>query len=543
MGVLPQFNALTASASIFPARYRSQPTYEGWQDQAWEFFDTLGELENAVTWKASGVSRVRLLAAEVPPGSDAPVELRSGPAVEFMQRFAGGTGGQSQLLRLASVHLSVPGECWMVGEQTSAGETWRVYSADQLKVSSKNQFKVQESESSWRALDPNSLVVRVWDPHPRQDWRADSETHHAMGALRELDLANKRIMAELTSRLAMNGILLYDKQRLSFPSAGQPSDGDVDPFAAMLVATGSHGIADPMSASAVFPIPIGFDLGDTPMSDIDPEMLLRLIKVTESFDPNLMSERDTAIRRVATNVDMPPEILLGMADTNHWGQWFVEDTAIKMHVSPRMETICHALTEGYLHPALDAIGESRVGENGGQIVVWYDPSEISTKPDKSQNALRVYELGELSGRALRRETGFSNLDAPTGKEWREWILRFLARQRETAPAVLESIGGGSIGDDGERDPGRPEVDGVDETHVPTDETRDAPDPNDHRRRPGGGDSGSVSLDTFSDEDLVAELTRRIENAPKVSQWFEHTAMTEPVRVTPKRRDSSEDVAG
>ena len=33
---------------------------------------------------------------------------------------------------------------------------------------------------------------------------------------------------------------------------------------------------------------------------------------------------------------------------NHWGAAQVEESGIKLHIAPDAETICHALTKGYL---------------------------------------------------------------------------------------------------------------------------------------------------------------------------------------------------
>ena len=48
--------------------------------------------------------------------------------------------------------------------------------------------------------------------------------------------------------------------------------------------------------------------------------------------------------------------------------------------------------------------------------MWYDPSEIVQRPDKSDDAVLLYDRMELNGSALRRETGFSEADAPTESE-------------------------------------------------------------------------------------------------------------------------------
>jgi hypothetical protein len=61
-------------------------------------------------------------------------------------------------------------------------------------------------------------------------------------------------------------------------------------------------------------------------------------------------------------------------------------------------------------------GQSLVGPNGGKIIAWYDTSELTAQPDKSAAAVLLYDRLELSGEALRRDSGFDESDAPTDEE-------------------------------------------------------------------------------------------------------------------------------
>lgn len=529
---LPSFNPVIASAAVVMPQKKLVFQYETWQDQLWDYYDRIGEFEAAINWKANSVSRVRLVAAELSPNGEEPVPLDVGPAAEAMERFAGGTGGQAQLMREITVHDSVVGEGWLVGESDPLmGERWFVASADELRVDPKtNQFQLREGEDerkSWRPLETNSSVIRIWNPHPRKGWQPDSDAKHALSALLELDLISKRIIAEIVSRLASNGILLYDKQRLSVPSANQPPDGadQVDPFAETLVNVGSRAIPDPMSAEAVFPIPIGYDLGDA--TDIDPKLLMQHIKFTDFLDEKLLVQRESAVKRLATSLDMPPEQLLGMGDLNHWGAWQIEESGIKIHISPTVERFAYGITTGFLHPFLQAANEPLTGPNGRPVVVWYDPSEITVRPDLSANTVLAYDRNEASGDALRREVGLGEGDKPTETERKAWIENFLGRQPATAPTILAQMEGRPA----------PEVDSDADTE---DETATEPDPQgtpdtegDEPPAVDGEDLGRMStqqLEALADR-LALEMSTRQSPA---SQWVE--AHEPPkVRVTPTKR--------
>lgn len=446
-GHLPEYNALTSSARLLDPVRANTPKYDQWQDQAWNFYDTLEQLEYGVSWLAKMVSRVRLVAAEVIDGGDEPVLVTGGPAAAAVSRLAGGVGGQARLMHEFTIHYSVPGVCWLVGEAPPAPgsalsqdpnapteETWTIYSADELRMRGRKlggvptyEVRVGPSEQKdWRLISPDSMVVQCWSPHPRFGWLPDSPTRHALGALVELDLVNKRIMAMILSRLASNGVLLYDKERMSFPTRTNPNDpsatspGDL---AQVFVEVAQQAMADPMSPAACIPIPIGFEIPD--LTDVDPRLLMQHLTFADGVDDKLLKLRDSAIRRVATAIELPAEILLGMADMNHWGASQVEESAIKITATPVAEVIAYSLTIGYLYPMLKAMGidPATAGPNGGRMVVWYDPSEIVGRPDKSQNAISAYDRQEISPQALRRELGVDEGDAPTEDQQINMILR------------------------------------------------------------------------------------------------------------------------
>lgn len=418
---LPAFNNVTASAAVIPPRRIHDPEYTSEQDQLWDYYQRLEEFSAAVNWKANAISRVRLIAAEFTPGGDEPIPITEGPIADAVAQFAGGIGGQSQILGETAIHLNVPGEGWLCGVEDDFGDiTWKVYSADELRVRriegniERYQVRTGESVRAWATLPDDTLVVRFWRPHPRWGWKATSRAAYALSAMKELDLINRRIIAETISRMAANGVILYDRGKLSFPDLPTPVSAEsVDPFAQILVDVGSKGIADPTSAQAAIKIPIGADLGD---SDIRVSDLIEVIDFSNPFSERMLDQRAAAVTRLATALDIPAEQLTGLGNMNHWGAAQIEESGIKVHITPDMEMICHAFTEGYLYPTLEAEGRAIVGPQGGRPVIWYDPSEIVMRPDRSNEALEAYDRGELTGAALLRELGFSAADQPDEDE-------------------------------------------------------------------------------------------------------------------------------
>lgn len=438
---LPAFGTtLVASASVLSPIRRNDPTYDTVQGQLWEYYARLEEFAAAVSWKGNALSRVRLIAAEYIPGESEPKPITEGPAADAVARLAGGIGGQSQLMRLMGVHYNVPGEGWLVGRDEDGEEVWSVYSADELRVSNNvYQLKTGDSSRSWEPLGSDIMVVRFWRPDERYSYRARSIASHALGAMAELDLINKRIIAETVSRLASNGILLYDQDRLSFSQLPNPEGVEgQDPFAVVLAEVGSRGIKDAQSAEAALKLPIGVRLGDA--TDVKLSDVMHVLDLSNPIDDKLIPQRESAIRRLATALDLPSDVLLGVSGMNHWGAAQVEESGIKLHIAPDAETICHALTKGYLVPVLLAGGDALTGPNGGRIVVWYDPSEIVMRPDKSEHAMQAYDRMELSGKAYRREIGLSESDKPTPAEIDAMTDLLVRRASATGAQVSESMG-------------------------------------------------------------------------------------------------------
>lgn len=430
---LPQSpDALTAAAAEPPGpETKFLRRTEKWQAEVWGFHDTLGEFNYGVGWLANMLSRVRLRAARLKPGSDEPEIITTGTAAELMMLFGGGVAGQAQLMRRLTVQLSLPGEGYLVGEQDGKVERWQVRSVDEIRVQGQ-KYQVMDEESAvtgqdWRDLAEEHHVVRVWRPHDRYFHMADSPARSAREVMRELELVNRKITAEYLSRLASAGLLLLPDE-LSFPVREEFED-EPNPLMAEWIEIASTAIQNPGTASAVVPIPL---VG--PAEAIDK---VKHVDFTLKIDDKIIERRDSAIKRLATKLDMPAEILLGMGDVNHWGAWQLEESGLKTHIAPIAELICDALTRGYLQPRLEASGEDPEA-----WVVWYDMSELALSPDRSGNATLAYDRLELSGTAYRRELGFDEDDKPTDEELKEQALKVIIHSLPSgaASALAQLIG-------------------------------------------------------------------------------------------------------
>lgn len=399
--------------------------YKSWQDEAWQMYDDVGEFRQGVTWLSNVLSRARLIPARAPerPGDEpTPIDPDSNdPAIGLVQSIGGGIGGQSSLLRSGTVQLTVPGEGWFVGQvdetkvpDLDEGESvsWKFYSRDEVKSVGEGDsrvIKIRVNESRWVDLPRDgALPIRVWREHERYHWRADSSTRAALPILRRLELLNRKIDAQILSRLANNGVWLVPKE-IDFPRHEGYEDVD-DPFVAEFIDLASTAIRTPGSAMAAIPMVISV-AGDK-IAQFKYEEFAHLV------DPSLLADREFEIKRLSTAIDVPAEVLLGMVGMNHWGAIQVEESALKTTVTSLLELICWSTTTGYLAPAFDALRDpARPHDQDLEGVdltydrmVWYDLSELTVRPDRSTSGLALHERGAITNVATAREVGFEETD-------------------------------------------------------------------------------------------------------------------------------------
>ena len=481
-----------AAAEVITANNRSVsslvPTRsQTWQRDAWDFYDAVGELRFGCQWIANAMSRVNLVAAMPPLGpGDEPTPIDTDDegvttvqrrAVEVVASIADGINGQGQLLSSFGIQLTIAGLAWLVVEpdpDTDEFGTWNVLSSEEVRADNGGGLELRVNEREWRPIDPDALVIKVWRRHPRKQWEADAPTRGVMSVLREIDLLTKHIHASAQSRLAGAGILAIPAEAVFPPGQGPQTSRGVDPddenltaaedtFVETLIEGMTVPLTDRGSAAAVVPLVI-----KVPGELVDK---ITHIRFDTPFDERVLALMENAIKRLALGLDIPPEILTGTSAMNHWGAWQVAEEAITMHVEPLSETVVNALTVGYLRPALEAEGFS--AEDIASVMVWYDTSDLRTRPDRSKGAVEAYDRYELSADAMLREIGLNVDDGPDDDERRRRILLDIARSNVAlAPLLLAELGlvaGLDI------TPAPPAVEIAQETPPPAPTTRELPE--------------------------------------------------------------------
>jgi len=431
-----------------------------WQAEAWEYYDAIGEVKYAFNLVASVVSRIRIYSAIVEDPSQTPVSVTASPKVDArlaqaaeraLDRLTSAYGGQPGLLRDAALNLSVAGECYLIQipAQISTGtpESWDIRSIDEVKTDPRGGYSVigrreaansNQQSGSARSLGSKAFVGRIWRSHPRYSDEADSSLRGLLDLCAELLLLNRTFRATARSRL--NAGALYLPDGLSVAAQGDPDiyedDSDLNPpytqeeaedeFEEQLIDAMTTPIRDEESASAVVPLIIRgpAELGDK----------IKQFKFERSFDPALAERSDRVLERILQGLDVPKDVITGLANVKYSNALQIDESLYKAHIEPLMLLIVDALTVVYLRPYLVASGFAP--DEVDRIVVWYDPSAVSTRNDRASDADAGYDRYAVSLDTWRRAHGFSDADAPTPNEL---AIRMLAERGTLTPELTEAM--------------------------------------------------------------------------------------------------------
>lgn len=399
---------------------------QGWQSDAWNFRDTIGELRYATNFLANCTARMRLFPACYPVGgeSDNPVSLKEAEAVpaevvsacgQAMQDLGNGRMAISGMLHALSSNKSVAGESYLLGrtDPETREETWSVRSVDELVVHD-DKWHLREipddrtnSIIPWISLEPELTVIsRMWTPHPRFQLLADSPLRAILDDCESVGILRRMIRATGRSRLASRGLLLMpDGLSIKVPDDDN-DDSDGDPFMLALQEAMMAPIVNEGTADGVVPIVV--------RGEGEQLERVRLLEMSQLFDEQASKTREELLGIIARSIDLPAEILTGVADLNHWSAWQVDDNTFRHHVEPHVISCCDDLSAGYLRPYLAAMGVDDFWVQ--RCVMWYDPTELVTHPDRAKDAQTAYDAFALSGEALRAAYGFTEDDAPTIQE-------------------------------------------------------------------------------------------------------------------------------
>lgn len=405
-----------------------------WQAEAWTQYDVNGELSYAMNWLGNACSMASMYVGEIDPDTGEVGEATENATVRAIaEGILGGPAQRSQAQRTMAINLGVPGEFFILVRAMPGDEDdqWMVLSTTEIDGGNgKDVYYHCPFEKGERTrLTPDDMLIRVWTPHPRQYLAANSNVRALLPTLNEIQRASMNIASRLDSRLAGPGIL-FIPQELDFPTESDDPPG-VTGFSAALTRAMAAALNDPGSAAAQVPIVV----------QIPGEFLGQVQRVTfeSPIADQVIELRDKGIQRLAIGMDLPAEMVTGVADVNHWGAWQVEESTYKTHLAPLLDRIADALTTGYLIPALTAAG---VPDPEGYALA-FDVSALVSRADQFAAMKTLYDERLVSGDALLQTAGVGDDMKPSDEEAQRRLLEELVMGAPTLladPRVAEALG-------------------------------------------------------------------------------------------------------
>jgi len=419
----------------------------GWQTEAWEMLDLVGELRYYVSWRASACSRVRLIASELDDQGRPTGECDNDEVNAIVTSIAGNQLGQSQLIKRIVECLTIPGETWIAIIFPPDAPPWGVWLAltrDEFqRRTTSGRAIVELPDGSHYELTPDDTMFRVWLPHPRRAKEANSPVRSALDALREIVRTTRKIRNADNSRLIGNGVV-FVPQEMSLPAVQSPVSADkpdgsvgmsgtpaVKELQEMLFDVAKASYEDEDSFAAMIPI----------FASVPGEMVDKVQHLT--FDATLtdmaLKTRADAVHRLAMSLEVSPERLLGMGrSTNHWSAWQIGDNDIQIHIAPMMETICQGLTAQVFRKMLIAKGIDET-----KYLVWYDTGQLTDDPNKTDNATAAFDRGAITAEAYRDflNLGDSGYDFSTIEGWRIWATDKVSKNPELLVQLMPLLDG------------------------------------------------------------------------------------------------------
>lgn len=413
------------------ATKRALRRQEQWQSDAWLVFHAIGEVKYANRFLANGISRLRVYPAVRPVADQPPVPIQDSDlpplvqqaALDAAARIKAERGGQAAILAAITLGLEVAGECFLLGfdpveEKLDAegrvleparDERWEVRSTSEVNVSSEGTVQTKDGpDAQWEEVPTGTFFLRIWEPDPQWSARPDSPLRGVLGEADELLILSRAIRAAGRSRIPAGLLLMPSELSFGKQDPSKPAEDDRDdPFSVALMEALTAAVEDEGDPSALVP----------PVIRGKAEHLkeVRHVMLSREIDGVQAGQRGELLRRIAQGLNVPPEIVTGMADLNHWTAWQVDGSTFSAHMEPRALGIFDALTSGAFRPIF-ATYNGVTDEHVEQVFLWYDESEVVTQPNRGQDAKDAHAALVISDDSLRQALGFSDADAPSADE-------------------------------------------------------------------------------------------------------------------------------
>lgn len=460
---------LTAAAEqiqLDPSRPDSMRTrpWAGWQAEAWTGYERVGEIHNGFGILANLLTRIRLYAGVVAAPDEPPVNMVGAikrglvdetVAARCKQLMDALLVNAVDLIRSFALNTSVAGESYLILLPRVGGDpVWTIVSTDEVMpgaVGGGYQLRQMRGGQEIMSLPDDTFVARIWRRHPRWSREPDSSLLGVRDPLQTLLLSDRMMRTIIRSRLNAGLLFIPDTvtSNLNTTETGAPvieepgtlddlrASAAADPSSAMLsdlIQTMSAPITDESNAASLVPMLLQGpqDAGDK----------IKHILMSRDIDEWLSAQADKALDRVLNGIDVPKEIVTGLQQVKYSNAIVIDEGMYKASIEPMALMLADALTTVYLRPHLKANGVDPTLVR--KLTVWYDPTDIVTRPNAAEDATEGLDRGLLSGAAWRREHGFAETDQPSEEDL---ALLLLNRAVAVPDQILTAIAQKILGDE------------------------------------------------------------------------------------------------
>jgi hypothetical protein len=435
--------ALVASAAVItPEQGKAlakRARRRTWQTASFTYRRELPEVGYVMRFLGNNSTHIRLFVGERRRGGDEVLELDEDygwldpdtpdpealpwdlveAAREILGHLTGDapSGGGAAVLSPIVQAFEGPGECWLVGryDEETDTETWGIHSISEVTfhegrlpgTDTKGFYRLTTGEgrdASKVDLDPaTTTCIRLWTADPEWSSEPDSPMRTLRGTCERLLLIDRANDAALKSRASGNGIVLMPEEVSPVPAPDETDRPGEDElmrdFTTQLVTP----LSQDGSAASVVPMILR-----GPYAYLD---RIRHLTLDRPLDPKLAELETRLLARLGVGMDVPPEVITGYADVNHWNVWQVDSDTFKHHQEPITIAAVEALTLGYLRLRL-RLAVKWPNELINRLVIWYDPASLVAPPDMREAANNAFDRNTISAKAHRRLLGLDESDAP-----------------------------------------------------------------------------------------------------------------------------------
>jgi hypothetical protein len=406
-----------------------------WQVRAMQIYNTQGECANPAQYQARAMERIRYFPA-ILDDKGVPVESKDPKLLELFNRIRSPSGAPGDLATLAGQYARlqfVIGDGLLTVSEQNGEEAWEYLSpmelrllpgggADQkqtyLRITAPGIPQETLTEAPDNEFDATGIdqarVWRLWRRHIEYSQWADSPVRPVIEDYETLARLKMAVAAEASSRAAQRGVW-YVPDELSFGPADptQEENPNEDPLLTELQDAMARAIRNPGTAEAMAPFVLrGPGVLQTSGGALAMKDLIGWMPLGPSDRYTEIEAIDSTISIIAGSIDMPKELMTGVGDVSHWGQWFLDDIGFRQHTGPTVTRFCNDIGAAYLRPA--AIDQGI--PDADRVVAWFDPSGAVNHPDETGTVLKAHGQLIVSDAYAREKIGAPETAAPDEEE-------------------------------------------------------------------------------------------------------------------------------